>query len=31
MLIVMGIYLIISLLISSFMNWFNSRIKLTER
>jgi general L-amino acid transport system permease protein len=31
MLIVMGVYLIISLLISSFMNWFNSRIKLTER
>ena len=31
MLIVMGIYLIISLLISSFMNWFNHRIKLTER
>jgi general L-amino acid transport system permease protein len=31
MLIVMGIYLIISLLISSFMNWYNSRIKLTER
>lgn len=31
MLIVMGIYLVISLLISSFMNWFNHRIKLTER
>jgi len=31
MLIVMGIYLLISLLISAFMNWFNHRIKLTER
>jgi len=31
MLIVMGVYLLISLLISSFMNWFNHRIKLTER
>ena len=31
MLIVMGVYLVISLLISSFMNWFNHRIKLTER
>ena len=31
MLIVMGFYLIISLLISAFMNWFNKRIKLTER
>ena len=31
MLIVMGFYLIVSLLISAFMNWFNKRIKLTER
>ena len=31
MLIVMGVYLVISLLISSFMNWCNHRIKLTER
>ena len=31
MLIVMGVYLVISLLISAFMNWFNHRIKLTER
>jgi len=31
MIIVMGFYLTISLLISSFMNWFNKRIKLTER
>ena len=31
MIIVMGFYLAISLLISSFMNWFNKRIKLTER
>tara|TARA_Y100001960_G_scaffold202802_1_gene211904 strand:+ start:2169 stop:3362 length:1194 start_codon:yes stop_codon:yes gene_type:complete len=31
MLIVMGVYLLISLLISAFMNWFNHRIKLTER
>ena len=31
MIIVMGVYLTISLIISSFMNWFNQRIKLTER
>ena len=31
MLIVMGVYLVISLLISAFMNWFYHRIKLTER
>ncbi len=31
MIIVMGVYLVISLVISSFMNWFNQRIKLTER
>lgn len=31
MIIVMGVYLVISLIISSFMNWFNQRIKLTER
>ena len=31
MIIVMGVYLVISLTISSFMNWFNQRIKLTER
>ena len=31
MMIVMGVYLVISLTISSFMNWFNQRIKLTER
>lgn len=31
MLIVMGVYLIISLSISAYMNWFNQRIKLTER
>ena len=31
MMIVMGVYLVISLAISSFMNWFNHRIKLTER
>ncbi len=31
MLIVMGFYLVISLIISAFMNWFNRRIKLTER
>ncbi len=31
MLIVMAFYLVISLLISAFMNWFNQRIKLTER
>ena len=28
MLMVMGIYLIISLLISAFMNWYNSRVRL---
>ena len=31
MMIVMGFYLVISLTISAFMNWFNQRIKLTER
>ena len=31
MLIVMGIYLAISLLISSGMNWYNNRIQLVER
>ena len=31
MLIVMAIYLAISLLISSVMNWYNSRMQLVER
>jgi general L-amino acid transport system permease protein len=31
MLIVMAIYLILSLLISAVMNWFNDRIRLVER
>lgn len=31
MLIVLLIYLVISLLISAFMNWYNKRIKLVER
>ena len=31
MVIVLGIYLVLSLLISSFMNWFNRRIRLKER
>ena len=31
MMIVMGFYLVISLIISAFMNWFNQRIKMTER
>ncbi len=31
MMIVMLIYLILSLLISTFMNWYNNRIKLVER
>lgn len=31
MLIVLAIYLVISLMISSFMNWYNNRIKLVER
>jgi general L-amino acid transport system permease protein len=31
MLIVMGIYLVISLLISSGMNWYNNRMQLVER
>lgn len=31
MLLVMGIYLIISLLISAFMNWYNSRVRLVGR
>lgn len=31
MVMVMGIYLIISLAVSSFMNWYNSRVKLIER
>ncbi len=28
---VMGIYLIISLIISAFMNWYNSRVRLVGR
>ncbi len=31
MIIVMGIYLVMSLLISMFMNWYNKRIALVER
>lgn len=31
MIIVIGIYLCISLMISAFMNWYNKRIKLVER
>jgi len=31
MMIVMGIYLVMSLLISMFMNWYNKRIALVER
>ncbi len=31
MLMVMGIYLIISLIISAFMNWYNSRVRLVGR
>ncbi len=31
MLIVMGLYLIFSLIISMFMNWYNNRIRLVER
>ena len=31
MIIVIAIYLVISLLISAFMNWYNKRIKLVER
>jgi len=31
MLIVMGIYLAISLIISSGMNWYNNRMQLVER
>ena len=31
MIIVMALYLTFSLLISSFMNWYNKRIKLVER
>ena len=31
MIIVLGLYLIISLTISGFMNWYNQRIKLVER
>ncbi len=31
MIIVIGIYLTLSLLISAFMNWYNQRIKLVER
>ena len=31
MIIVLGVYLVFSLLISAFMNWFNRRIRLTER
>ncbi len=31
MILVISIYLVISLLISAFMNWYNKRIKLVER
>ena len=31
MILVMAIYLCISLAVSSFMNWYNNRIKLIER
>lgn len=31
MIIVMGLYLVASLTISTFMNWYNNRIKLVER
>ena len=31
MAMVMGVYLLISLLISSFMNWYNKRVALVER
>ncbi len=31
MILVIAIYLVISLIISSFMNWYNKRIKLVER
>lgn len=31
MIIVMGLYLLFSLIISMFMNWYNKRIKLVER
>ena len=31
MIMVIGIYLVISLIISAFMNWYNKRIKLVER
>jgi len=31
MMLVMLVYLIISLLISSFMNWYNNRVRLVER
>jgi len=28
---VLAVYLLISLLISAFMNWYNSRVRLVER
>ena len=31
MIIVLGVYLVFSLVISAFMNWFNRRVKLQER
>jgi general L-amino acid transport system permease protein len=31
MIIVMGVYLVISLTVSAFMNWFNRKMKLKER
>ena len=31
MIIVIGVYLVFSLVISAFMNWFNKRMKLVER
>jgi general L-amino acid transport system permease protein len=31
MMLVMAIYLVISLLISAFMNWYNNRVRLVER
>ncbi len=31
MIIVLSIYLVISLVISAFMNWYNKKIKLVER
>jgi general L-amino acid transport system permease protein len=29
--IIMAVYLLISLLISAFMNWYNSHVRLVER